>query len=41
MLNLLAIAAIMMLPMIAGGITFWLSVKTTEEIENESNSNSD
>ena len=41
MLNLLTIAAIMMLPMIAGGITFWLSIKVTEETQNENVTNND
>mgnify|MGYP003563477079 CR=1 FL=1 len=40
-LNLLIITAIMLTPMITGGLTFWLSFKTTKEIENESNTHSD
>lgn len=35
MLNLLCIGAVMMLPMIAGGITFWLSFKTTKELSHD------
>lgn len=33
MLEIIGIAIIMLSPMLAGGITFWLSIKTTEEKE--------